>query len=570
MSTSVLLVGALLILVSILFSPLSHRMGMPVLLLFLVVGLLAGSDGVGGIHFNNVHTAFIAGNLALAVILLDGGMRTRTDSFRVGLKPALALATLGVLITAGVTGLAAWAVMGLDPWQALLLGALVSSTDAAAVFALLQGRSLHLNERVSATLEIESGSNDPMAIFLTLALISIIMGKSSSAADALLLFVQQMGLGALCGWLGGQLAAWLVQRLPLEPTLYSLFIAAFGVSVFAATNELGGSGFLAIYLTGVVLSRHKVRMMPAILQVHDGLAWLAQMGLFLILGLLITPHHAWSIGWGALTVGAVLIFLARPLAVMLSLWPFRFNLRERLFIAWVGLRGAVPIVLALYPVMAGVEGAGVLLNAAFFVVILSLLVQGTALAPLARRLKLEVPHVREPVRRYALDLPSLASHEVLLYPLQGERWQQQPLASSLRLPGNSLLAGVFRQGQLLAPDASLRLAEGDVAAVIARPDAIESIGRQFIGRKAPRHLDDRDFFGEFVLNGQATIGDLTQVYGVTFPALDDHATLASCFVALQNKHPVVGDRLVLDKVTLVAREMSGDEVSKVGLNLHDH
>ena len=328
------LIGALMLVFSIVLSPLSSRVGMPVLLIFLVVGMLMGEDGPGGIEFDNVELAFLIANLALGVILLDGGMRTRVETFRVGLRPALVLATLGVAMTAGGAAVVAWWVFDLHWLIALLIGAIISSTDAAAVFSLLQGRGLHLNERVSATLEIESGSNDPMAIFLTLMLVTLISEYQEGAfVSGMTMLVQQFGIGAAGGLLGGFAIVALANRMQLTPALYPLLVAAAGIAVFSATNAVGGSGFLAIYLSGVVVGNRQVRMMPMILQVHDGLAWLAQLCLFLILGLLVNPSDLIPLAGGGLILAFALIFVIRPLTVALTLWPFGFNRRELGFIS---------------------------------------------------------------------------------------------------------------------------------------------------------------------------------------------------------------------------------------------
>src|SRR5690554_2253312 len=418
------LVGALMLVISILLSPLSSRVGMPVLLVFLAVGMMMGNDGPGGIVFDDFQLSFLVASLALGVILLDGGMRTRAETFRVGLKPAMLLATVGVAITALGAALVAWLVFDLSWMTALLVGAIISSTDAAAVFSLLQGRGLHLNERVSATLEIESGSNDPMAIFLTLMLVTLISQHQDGAfASGLLMLVQQFGIGAPAGILGGFAIVALTNRMRLTPSLYPLLVAAAGIAVFSATNAIGGSGFLAIYLSGVVIGNRHVRMMPMILQVHDGLAWLAQLCLFLMLGLLVSPSDLVPLAGGGLILAFTLIFVIRPLTVLLTLWPFGFNRRELGFISWVGLRGAVPIVLALFPIIAGLPDAQLVFHAAFFIVLVSLVVQGTTMAPLARKLKLEVPAGEDPYRRLPLDAPAAGDHELMLFPLRGENWK---------------------------------------------------------------------------------------------------------------------------------------------------
>ncbi|WP_372965799.1 potassium/proton antiporter [Marinobacter sp.] len=562
------LIGALMLVFSIVLSPISSRVGMPVLLVFLVVGMLMGEDGPGGIEFDNVELAFLIASLALAVILLDGGMRTRAQTFRVGLRPALILATLGVAMTAGGAAVVAWWVFDLHWLMALLIGAIISSTDAAAVFSLLQGRGLHLNERVSATLEIESGSNDPMAIFLTLMLVTLISEHQEGAfASGLLMLVQQFGIGAPAGLLGGFLIVALVNRIHLTPALYPILVGAAGLAVFSATNAVGGSGFLAIYLSGVVIGNSQVRMMPMILQVHDGLAWLAQLCLFLILGLLVSPSDLIPLAGGGLILAFALIFIIRPLTVVTTLWPFGFNRRELGFISWVGLRGAVPIVLALFPVIAGLPDAQLVFHAAFFIVLVSLVVQGTTMAPLARKLRLEVPASEAPFRRLPLDAPAAGDHELMLFPLRGKNWQTPKKLGILRLPENTAIAGVFRNRQCLQPTKELEVYSGDVLALFATPVVVTELSKALSGREAPKHLAERAFFGDFVLNGDAMLGDVEQVYGIEFSDLPPELSLAECFARRTKGHPVVGDIVTVGPVTLVARAIEADRVTKVGLKM---
>lgn len=568
MDPTLTLVGALMLVISIVLSPLSSRVGMPVLLIFLVVGMVMGEDGPGGIKFDNFELAFVIANLALGVILLDGGMRTRAETFRVGLRPALVLASVGVFMTAaGAAVVARWA-FDLDWLTALLIGAIISSTDAAAVFALLQGRGLHLNERVSATLEIESGSNDPMAIFLTLMLVALIANHGDGATwSALMMLVKQFGIGGIAGIAGGYAVVELANRIRLTPSLYPLLVAAAGISVFSATNALGGSGFLAIYLTGVVIGNRPVRMMPMILQVHDGLAWLAQLCLFLMLGLLVTPSELLPLAGSGLVLALALIFVIRPVTVLATLWPFGFKPRELGFISWVGLRGAVPIVLALFPIIAGLPDSQLIFHAAFFIVLVSLIVQGTTMAPLARKMRLEVPAGDDPFRRLPLDAPAAGDHELMLFPLRGKNWETPRKLSQMRFPENTAVAGVFRNRVCLQPKADLEVSSGDMVAMFATPAVLPDLGKALSGRHAPEYLAERAFFGDFVLNGDALLGDVEQVYGIEFDELAPEITLAECFSRRTKGHPVVGDTVTLGPVTLVARATDADRVTKVGLKM---
>ncbi|MFO7994476.1 MAG: potassium/proton antiporter [Marinobacter sp.] len=562
------LIGALMLVVSIMLIPLSSRLGMPVLLIFLVVGMMMGEDGPGGLLFDDFELAFLIANLALGVILLDGGMRTRAETFRVGLRPAVILATFGVFLTAAGAGLVAWWVFDLHWLTALLIGAIISSTDAAAVFSLLQGRGLHLNERVSATLEIESGSNDPMAIFLTLMLVTMIeAGGASEGWMALVMLVKQFGIGSAVGVAGGFIVVEMANRIRLTPSLYPLLVVAAGIMVFSGTNALGGSGFLAIYLTGVVIGNRPVRMMPMILQVHDGLAWLAQLCLFLMLGLLVAPSELLPLAGGGLILAFALIFLIRPATVMVTLWPFGFNRRELGFISWVGLRGAVPIVLALFPIIADIPQAQLIFHVAFFIVLVSLVVQGTTMAPLARKLRLEVPAGEDPYRRLPLDVPAAGDHELMLFPLKGEVWETPRPLGQLRLPENTAIAGVFRKRTCHQPSPDMEVSAGDVIAMFATPAVLPELGKALSGRHAPRYLAERAFFGDFVLNGDALLGDVEQVYGIEFDELPPELSLAECFARRTKGHPVVGDKVTLGPVTLVARATEADRVTKVGLKM---
>lgn len=395
-----LMAAAALIFVAVLTGILSSRVGFPFLLVFLLVGGISGVDGIGGIVFDDYMLSFWVGNIALAVILLDGGLRTRETTFRTGLKPSLTLATLGVLLTAGLTGIASLWILGLSWPMAMLLGAIVGSTDAAAVFSLLKSCGVRLNERVTATLEIESGVNDPMAVYLTLTFIAITISfhgnsKSLGTSDILLDFIRQFGIGGVIGLAAGYAVAVLMNRIRIlldsEAGILALLLVSAGIGVFAFAMWLGGSGFLAVYLFGLLVGNRARRAVRQALSAMDGFAWLAQASMFLLLGLLVTPSEMIGSFLPALTIALLLIFVARPIAVFICLMPFHFSFRETLFIAWVGLRGAVPVILAIFPMMASLEGARTLFNVTFAVVVTSLLIQGTTLAWIAKKLGLVLP-----------------------------------------------------------------------------------------------------------------------------------------------------------------------------------
>jgi potassium/hydrogen antiporter len=399
-----LLIAAAVVFASVLTGLLSARIGLSSLLVFLVAGILTGEDGIGRLRFDDFHLSFWVGNLALAVILLDGGLRTAFATFRTGLRPAALLASVGVVITAGITALAGTWLLDLQWPSAMLLGAIVGSTDAAAVFALLTRSGVTLNERVAATLEIESGVNDPMAVYLTLALIALVLAAdpgSSMGSHLALGFVEQFGWGTALGLATGFAMAWLLPKLRTQDAgggILALLLGAGGLAVFAATGLLGGSGFLAVYLFGLIAANRAATQVEPALVAMDGYAWLAQAGMFLLLGLLVTPSRMMPVLLPSLGVALVLMLVARPLAVWLCLQPFRFSAREIWFISWVGLRGAVPIVLALFPLLAGVPQAYLLFNVAFVVVLVSLLLQGSTIGLVARRLGVAMPEPHDEPR----------------------------------------------------------------------------------------------------------------------------------------------------------------------------
>lgn len=479
----ILLGTAVLLLLSILASKASGRLGVPSLLLFLGVGMLAGSDGPGGIPFDNAYVAQSLGVVALVFILFAGGLETAWESVRTVIWKAVGLSTLGVIITALSVGLFATAVLGFSPLQGLLLGAIVSATDAATVFAVLRARSVGLKGEIRPLLELESGSNDPMAVFLTVGLTGLLTRPEASMLGLIPIFFQQMALGALFGYAFGKAMVFVINRMRLEAEgLYPVMTLAMVMLAYAGTAALGGNGFLAVYLAGLVLGNHDFIHKQSLIRFHDGLAWLMQIAMFLTLGLLVFPSRLLPVVGAGLLAALVLMFIARPLSVYVTLFFTRMSWREKTMISWVGLRGAVPIILATFPLLAGVPQADTIFNIVFFIVLTSVLLQGTTLPVVARWLKVDA---LLPVRHhYPLEVvetggPKVTS-ELIEVPIPVDSPTVGRQIVELGLPRGALVVLVGRNEEFFVPRGATVLEAGDSLLVLADQKSLAAV-RELVG-----------------------------------------------------------------------------------------
>jgi cell volume regulation protein A len=554
--------GAVLVMAGILSSLLALRFGAPLLLVFLLIGMLAGDAGPGQLSFDDVRTTYLVGSVALALILFDGGLRTRFQSIRTVLAPSMVLATIGVLLTAVIAAPAAKYALDLNWTESLLVGAVVASTDAAAVFLLVHTQGLRLRPRVGATLEAESGTNDPFAIFLTLMLVEFISSGESSPAHVVMELAREGVLGTVVGVIGGRLVVVALNRMALPQGLHAPFVTTAALVIFGVAQISHASGFLAVYLAGIIIGNRPTRAHNSVVTFLDAATWLAQIVMFVLLGLLASPQRLLGSVGPSVIVALVLMLVARPLAVLLCLMPFRFNWREKVFIAWTGLRGAVAIFLASIPMLVGLSKAYLYFDVAFVVVVISLLLQGWTLAPAARWLHVALPRVDRGPRRVELDLPGQLEQQLVGYPVR-------PKSLYFRrglLPSWSKPTLVIRDERILSPVEADPVAAGDYLYLLAPPEKAEALDRFFVDM-APSSAPDPHLLGDFMVSGEHTLGELAQIYGVSAEEEQAKLTLADYFDIHLDHAPKEGAELVLDPIVLVARSISGGRVNVVGLRL---
>jgi cell volume regulation protein A len=560
-----ILLGAFLLLLSIFVGLVSSRIGAPLLLAFLALGMFFGEDGPGGIYFENYFAAYVIGSIALAIILFDGGLRTDFAYFRMAAWPALVLATVGVVVTAALTGVAAQWLLGLGWIESFLIGAVVGSTDAAAVFFLLHLHGLDIKPRVRSVLEVESGLNDPMAVFLTVGCVALLPSNGAEPTWALALdFANQIAGGAAIGLAAGFALVWLINRLELAAGLYPILAMAWALFTFGGAQTIGASGFLAVYLAGLIVGNRRHRAAQLIDRFHDGLAWLAQMVMFVMLGLLVTPSDLLPTLLPSVLIAAFLVVVARPVAVVLCLLPFRFAWNEHAFVAWVGLRGAVAIFLGTIPVLAGLENAAIYFQVAFAVVLVSLIVQGWTLARAARLLDMELPPRPTTAERIDIDLPASGERDLLIYTVgPGSRIALRGVRRLLQLEHTSLV-GVVRDGRLLRPRDLVRLDPGDSVLVIAPPAQAAALDELFAGRASEAGAAS---FGEFTFDGDLPLGKLAEFYDLTVSDAERPAALAEVIPARLGRKPQIGDRIRLGDIELIVQGLRGERISEVGIEL---
>lgn len=465
---NILLIGSLLLLISIVAGKTSFKYGVPTLLLFLAIGMLAGSEGIGGIQFDNPKMAQFIGIVSLNFILFSGGLDTNWTSIKPILKEGIALSTLGVFLTALTVGGFVYAITDFTIYESMLLGSIVSSTDAAAVFSILRSKNLALKTNLRPTLELESGSNDPMAYVLTIAFLSLVVNQDMSVWSLIPTFFQQMILGALLGLGFGKLSKWIINKIELDfEGLYPVLAIALMFLTFSVTDFFGGNGFLAIYICAVYIGNSDIIHKKAILKMFDGISWLVEIVLFLTLGLLVFPSQILPYAGIGIFISLFLMFIARPVGVFISLVFFKMKMRRRFYISWVGLRGAVPIVFATYPLLAGIDKANAIFNIVFFISVTSVLIQGTTLTKVAEWLHVALPEKVKPlseVEKIILDIPKSSLQEFDVLP---DLKVIDKRIVDLKFPSSAFIIMIKRNDKYIRPGGSTTLQAHDVLMVLA-------------------------------------------------------------------------------------------------------
>lgn len=465
-SESFLLIGSILLFVSVYFGNRAYKFGVPTLVIFLLIGMLAGSEGLGGIHFNDPKLTQFIGIVSLNFILFSGGLDTNWKSVKLILGQGMVLSTLGVFLTAFTLGLFVYYLTDFTIYESLLLGSIVSSTDAAAVFSILRSNNLNLRSNLKPTLELESGSNDPMAYVLTILFTALVVNPDQNPTSMIPIFLQQMVFGAILGFGFGKLSKLIINRIELGyEGLYPVLVIALMFITFSATDRLGGNGFLAIYICAVYLGNQDIIHKNSIIKMYDGFAWLMQIILFLTLGLLVFPSQILPVVGIGLIISFVLIFVARPVSVFLSTAFFKMKNRRRLYISWVGLRGAVPIVFATYPLIAGVEKANMIFNIVFFISLTSVLLQGTTIPIVAKWLNVAIPENdsegETPVSTEENIVPYQPKSKFRRLKIKPDYAAVDKKVVDLHLPKEAFIALVQRDDHFFTPNGATKIQAGD-------------------------------------------------------------------------------------------------------------
>ena len=557
-----ILFGAALVLAGILSSLIALRFGAPLLLLFLLIGMAAGESGPGGIRFDDVHLTYTVGSIALALILFDGGLRTRLQIFRNVLGPAALLATLGVLVTAALTAPLAKFGLGVSWTEGLLVGAMVASTDAAAVFFLIHAGGLRLRPRTAAVLEVESATNDPFAVFLAIVLVELLLQGNRPWGLVAWTLAEQGLLGAVVGILGGRAIVLVLNRLDLPQGLHAPFVATAALVTFGIASAVHASGFLAAYLAGLIVGNRPTRAHGTVVVFLDAVTWLAQIVMFVLLGLLVDPARLPSSAVPALLIAAGLMLFARPAAVFLCLTPFRFSNREKLFISWVGLRGAVGIFLASIPLLVGMKGAQLYFDVVFVVVLVSLVVQGWTLASAARWLRVAFTRPDPVAHRVELDLPGQMAQELVGYAVEAD----SPYLRRGITPSWAKPTLVVREERVLTAAEAGTVRPGDYVYLLAPPEKAPALDRFFVEMPPPSSPDPR-LLGDFVITGEAQLGAVAELYGLPIASGDADLAVAEFFARERGAPPRRGDALRIGEVLLIAHKVVAGRVMQVGLQL---